>query len=109
MINTIQDEINNNLKELIDINKLQNLILLVLNEEQKKSNQNQNRILSELMQSNKNQVTMISELKKSNIKQKNFNEKIFNSIERTLALLEEKNKKANNQKKKMAEVGNEIG
>ena len=68
MISSIQDEINNNLKELIDINKLQNLTLLVLNEEQKKSNQNQNRILSELMQSNKNQVTMISELKKSNIK-----------------------------------------
>ena len=36
MISSIQDEINNNLKELIDINKLQKFAIQKINEGQKK-------------------------------------------------------------------------
>ena len=56
IVSTIQDEINNNLKQLIDANKLQNFYFLV-------SNENQNEMMSGLVNSNQDQKKMISEQK----------------------------------------------
>ena len=52
---SIHDEININLKELININKLTNLIMLISYEDQKKNQDLMKTMLEELIKSNKNQ------------------------------------------------------
>ena len=121
---SIHDEINTDLKELININKLQNLIMLISNEDQKEkmrsqdllikelieSHKEQKAILSELIKTNKEQKAILSELIKSNKNQQIFNNKVFESIEHALALIN------NNQKsntgggwwKKKVEPGEKI-
>jgi len=89
-----KNEINMNLKELINIIKLMNLIMLISNEDQKEKMSKQDRMLNELIESNKEQKAMLSELIKSNEAQKEFNKKVFDSIENMLALIND-NKKSN--------------
>ena len=86
---SIHDEININLKELININKLTNLIMLISYEDQKK---NQDLMLKELVKSNKAQMTMLEELIKSNKNQEKINNILFNSIEKDLAFINDKKK-----------------
>ena len=90
---SIHDEININLKELININKLTNLIMLISYEDQKK---NQDLMLKELVKSNKAQKTMLEELIKSNKNQEKINNILFNSIEKALAFINDNNKKNTN-------------
>ena len=110
-------EININLKELINIIKLQNLIMLISNEEQKEkmskqdlmlqelieSNKEKKNMLSELIKSNKDQKAMLSKLIKLNKNQKEFNKKVFNSIDNALINDSNKSNTNNNQQEKNVE------
>ena len=84
---SIHDEINTELKELININKLQNLIMLISNEDQKEKMRSQDLMIKELIESHKEQKAILSELIKSNKNQQIFNNKVFESIEHALALI----------------------
>jgi len=107
---SIHDEINTELKELININKLQNLIMLISNEDQKEKMRSQDLLIKELIESHKEQKAIISELIKSNKNQQIFNNKVFESIEHALALINN-NQKSNTgggRWKKKVEPGEKI-
>ncbi len=107
---SIHDEINTELKELININKLQSLIMLISNEEQKEKMRSQDLMIKELIESHKEQKAILSELIKSNTNQQIFNNKVFDSIEHASALINN-NQKSNTgggRWKKKVEPGEKI-
>ena len=103
---SIHDEMSVGLKELININKLTNLIMLISYEDQKKnqdlmktmleelvkSNKDQKTMLNELVKSNKDQKMMLEELIKSNKNQEKINNTLFKSIEKALAFINDNKK-----------------